>query len=67
VAVPGPGKLTATAKGVRASSRHSKGRGILTLTLTAKRHGGHPGRVKLTFIPTRGAKLTATAAVKLRR
>jgi hypothetical protein len=67
VAVPGAGRLTGTARGLRSSSKRSKGRGVLTLTLIAKRRHERAGRIKLVFTPTKGAKLTATATAKLRR
>jgi hypothetical protein len=66
VAVPSAGRLTATGRGMTRASKASGGRGILTITLTAKGHRKHGSRIKLTFTRANGGKLTATAAVRLR-
>jgi hypothetical protein len=66
VAVPGAGRLTATAKGLTKASKTSKGRGILTLTLKAKGTHKLNTKVKLTFVRSRGKKLTASASVRVR-
>jgi hypothetical protein len=66
IAVPGAGKLTATAKHLTKASKTASGRGVVTLSLTAKGHGKLATKVKLTFSPARGKKLTAALGAKLK-
>jgi hypothetical protein len=67
VAVPGAGKLTATGKGLSKASKSAKGRSIVTLTLRAKGHAKHKSKVKLTFAPSKGRRLTAAVVARFRR
>jgi hypothetical protein len=60
VAVPSAGKLTASGKGLTKASKTATGRSILTLTLKAKGHRKLKSKIKLTFAPSKGKKLTAT-------
>lgn len=67
VAVPAAGKLTASGNGLTKVSNSSKGRGIITLTLKARRRGKLNTKVRLSFAPGKGRTLTVTvAAVTLR-
>jgi hypothetical protein len=67
VIVPGAGKLTASGKGLSKSSKSSKGRSTLTLTIKAKKGGRLRTKVKLSFAPTKGHKLAATVAARFKR
>ncbi len=66
IAVPGAGKLTATAKHLGTASKTASGRGVVTLSLTAKGRGKLTTKVKLTFSPSHGKKLTAALGAKLK-
>lgn len=66
VAVPSAGKLTASGKNLSKATKATTGRGPVTVVLRAAGHGKHKTKVKLTFTPSKGGKLTAAVAVKLR-
>lgn len=66
IAVPGAGRLTATAKHLGTASKTASGRGVVTLSLTAKGRGKLTTKVKLTFSPSHGKKLTAALGAKLK-
>jgi hypothetical protein len=66
VAVPGAGKLTASGKGLSKASKSAKGRSIVTLRLRAKGHAKHKSKVKLTFAPSKGRRLTAAVVARFR-
>ena len=67
VAVPGAGKLTAIGSHLTKVTKTAKGRGTITLTLKANGHGKLHTKVKVTFIPTKGRKLTAAVAARIKR
>jgi hypothetical protein len=60
IAVPGPGKLTATSKNLKSTSTTSHGHTTTTLTLKAPGHHELTTKIKLTFTPTKGHKLTTS-------
>jgi hypothetical protein len=66
IAVPSAGRLTATGRGLIKAFTTAKGRSILTLTLKAKGRHKLNTKVKLTFAPTQGKKLTAAIAAKFK-
>jgi hypothetical protein len=66
VYVPAAGKLTATGKGLAKTSKASTGRETLTLKLKATKSGYLATKLKLSFAPTKGKKLTKNLAVKLK-
>jgi hypothetical protein len=66
IAVPAAGKLTATAKHLTKASKTASGRGVVTLSLTAKGHRKLATKVKLTFAPAHGKKLTAALGAQLK-
>jgi hypothetical protein len=73
VSVPSAGKLTATGRGLSKATKKSTGATTLTVKLTLsnaeaaalKKHRGRKlaARVKLTFAPKKGARLTTTTTV----
>ena len=65
VAVPGAGKLSAGGKGLETRTMRSTGRGVLTLTLRAKGRGKLRSEIKLSFAPSRGKKLAASATIRV--
>ena len=67
VAVSAAGRLTATGRHLSKASKTLRGRGIVTLSLKAKGHGRVNTKVKLTFTPSNGRRLTATLAARFRR
>jgi hypothetical protein len=64
VAVPSAGKLTVAGKGLSKASKTAKGRGVLTLTLKAKGQHRINARVKLSFVPSKGKKLTSSIGAR---
>jgi hypothetical protein len=60
VYTPSAGKLTATAKGLTTVTKTSKGRELLTLTITQKHPGKQTTKIRLTYTPTKGHKQTKT-------
>jgi hypothetical protein len=66
VVVPSAGKLTASGKGLTSGSKTAGARSTVTITLNAKRHGKLNTKVKLTFTPTKGRKLTAAVAARFK-
>jgi hypothetical protein len=66
VSVPSAGKLTASGKGLWRTSKSSKGRETLKLTLRTKRAGKLKTTVKLSFAPTKGKKLSKSLSVKFK-
>ena len=67
VGVPAAGKLVASGKGLSTASKKSSGRETLTLKLNQKKSGRLSTKVKLTFTPTKGKKLTRTVRIKFKR
>ena len=67
MAVPGAGKLTATGKGLKTVSKTAGGRGTVTLTLKAKGHHKLKTKIKLTFTPKSGKKLSKSLTVKFKQ
>jgi hypothetical protein len=75
VQVPAAGKLTATSKGLSKGSGKTSKAGTITVKLTLtkaetarlKKHRGRKlsAKIKLTFTPTKGAKLTTTTTVAI--
>jgi hypothetical protein len=66
VVVPSAGKLTASGKGLTSGSKTAGARSTVTITLNAKGHGKLNTKVKLTFTPTKGRKLTAAIAARFK-
>jgi len=67
VAVPGPGRLTATGKGLTKTTKTAGARGTVTLTLKATGSGKLNTKVKLSFAPTKGKKLAASVSARFKR
>jgi hypothetical protein len=67
IVAPSAGKLKAFGKGLSSASRSASGREALTLVLHMKKARGARRRIKLTFMPTKGKRLTKTLSLKLRR
>jgi hypothetical protein len=66
VYVPSAGKLTASGKGLSRTSKSSKGRETLKLTLRTKKAGKLKTTVRLSFAPTKGKKLSKSLSVKFK-
>ena len=66
IAVPGTGKLTATGNGLSKTSKTTTGRSTLTLTLKATGHHKLNTKIKLTYTPTKGPKLTAAITTQIK-
>jgi hypothetical protein len=67
VSVPAKGKLKASGKGLSTESKISKGREDLKLTLHATKGGRFATRVKLSFTPSKGKRLSKSLAVKFKK
>jgi hypothetical protein len=67
VAVPAGGKVTASGKGVASSSKTSKGRETISVTLHQKNGGKLRTKVKLTFVPSKGKKQSKTIDISFKR
>jgi hypothetical protein len=63
IAVPAAGKLKASGKGLSSGSKSSGGRETLTIRLHVKKHG--KSRVRLSFGPKKGKRLSKTVGVKV--
>lgn len=59
VAVPAAGRLIARGARLTKAVRTAHGRSIVSLSLRARAHGKLTTRVKLTFVPTKGQRLSA--------
>jgi hypothetical protein len=66
VAVPGPGKLTASGGHLTKASKTAAGRTTITITLKASGHHKLKTHIRLTFTPTKGPKLNATLTARLK-
>lgn len=67
VVVPGPGRLTATGSHLTKTTKTIPGRATVTLTLKATGHRRLNTKVKLTFTPTKGRRLTAAVSARFKR
>lgn len=68
VVVPAAGRLTVTGKGLARASKSSKGRSTVTLKLRARaRHGRLRTRVKLSFAPSKGRRLSTAVSASFKR
>jgi len=65
VYTPAAGKLKATGTGLTPTTKTTKGRETITLTLTQKHAGKLTTHIKLTYTPTHGHKQTKTLTTKL--
>ena len=66
VSVPSAGKLTASGKGLSKTSKSSKGRETLKLTLRTRKAGKLKTTVRLSFAPKTGKKLSKSLSVKFK-
>lgn len=67
VQVPSAGKLVASGRGLKKSSKTVKGRSTATLTLAAKStHGRLKTKVKLSFTPSKGRRSAASVSVTIK-
>jgi hypothetical protein len=66
VVVPTAGKLTASGSGLKTTFKSSGGRETLTLIVKQKQAGRLSTKVKLSFKPSRGKKLTKSLSVRFR-
>jgi hypothetical protein len=67
VSVPAAGILTASGKGLSASSKSAKGRETLTFKLTQKQGGKLSTKLKIAFKPSKGSKQARSLSVKFKR
>jgi hypothetical protein len=67
VVVPAAGKLTAGGRGLKTISKSAGGRETLTLTVGQKHAGRLSTKVKLSFKPSKGRKLTKALSVTFTR
>jgi hypothetical protein len=67
VSVPAGGKLTATGKGLSTGSKSPGGRETVTITLHQKKGGKLKTKVKLSFKPSKGKKLSKSLAITLKK
>jgi hypothetical protein len=67
VYMPAAGKLKATAPGLTSTTKTSKGRELLTLTLTQKHAGKLTTKIKLAYTPSKGHKQTKTLTSKFKK
>ena len=67
VSVPAAGKVTASGKGLSASSKSAKGRETLTFKLTQKQGGKLSTKLKIAFKPSKGGKQAKSLSVKFKK
>ncbi len=64
VVVPGAGRLKVSGKGLRSSSKSSKGRETLTLRLRVSKRRHTKAKVRLSFAPVHGARQSRSLALR---
>jgi hypothetical protein len=67
IVVPAAGKLTVSGKQLRSTSKSASGRETLVLTVNQKQAGALSTKVKLSFKPNKGRKLTKSLRVTFKR
>jgi hypothetical protein len=67
IVVPAAGRLTASGKQLKSTSKSASGRETLVLTLEQEHAGTLSTKVKLSFKPTKGRKLTRSLPVTFKR
>jgi len=66
VVVPAGGKLSASGKGLKGSSKSSSGRETITITVPKKKAGKLVTKIKLSFKPKKGKQLSKTVTAKFK-
>jgi hypothetical protein len=65
--VPAGGKVTASGKGVSSSSKTSKGRETISVTLHQKKAGKLETKIKLIFTPSKGKSQSKTVGMDFKK
>jgi hypothetical protein len=66
VVVPAGGKLSASGKGLKGSSKSASGRETITITVPKKKAGKLVTKIKLSFKPKKGKQLSKTVTAKFK-
>jgi hypothetical protein len=66
IAVPEGGQLSAGGKGLKGASKSSSGRETVTITVPKKKAGKLVTKIKLSFTPKKGKKLSKTVTAKFK-